>query len=301
MVKMHKVLIGMLFVLLVPALIFAQGVTTASMSGVVTDSKGEPLPGANVVALHVPSGTVFGAATRGDGNFNIPGMRVGGPYTVTVSYIGYKTQKQENVYLTLGQTFRLAFKLPEETLEVTELEVVADRNAIMSASRTGAATSISREAIQTLPTITGRIEDFLRLTPQYNPSGFGFSFAGQDNRLNNVTVDGSYFNNSFGLAGQPGDRTGVAPISLEAIEQLQVNVSPYDVRQGNFVGANVNTVTKSGTNEFSGSIYTQTRNQNWVGTKAKEVDFDPGTFSYNRLGVRVGGPIIKNKLFFFVN
>ncbi|MDZ7371196.1 MAG: TonB-dependent receptor [candidate division KSB1 bacterium] len=284
-----------------PALVFAQGVTTGSMSGVVTDTKGEPLPGANVVALHVPSGTVFGAATRADGHFNIPGMRVGGPYTVTVSYIGYRPQKQENVYITLGQTLRMEFKLAEEALQVQELEVTAERNAILSASRTGAATTIDRQVINTLPTITGRIEDFLRLTPQYNPAGFGFSFAGQDNRLNNVTVDGSYFNNSFGLAGQPGDRTGVAPIALEAIEQLQVNISPYDVRQGNFVGANVNTVTKSGTNEFSGSIYTQTRNQNWVGTKAKDVDFDPGTFKYNRLGVRFSGPIIRNKLFFFVN
>ncbi len=230
-------------------------------------------------------------------------MRVGGPYTVTVSFIGYRSQKQEGVFVTLGQNLRLEFKLPEETVQVGELEVVAERDAIMSASRTGAATSISRETIAALPTITTRIEDFVRLTPQYNPnsSGYGFSFAGQDGRLNNITVDGSYFNNSFGLAGTPGERTGVAPISLEAIEQLQVNVSPYDVRQGNFVGANVNTVTKSGTNEFSGSIYTQTRNQNWVGTKAKEVDVDPGTFKYNRLGVRLSGPIIRNKLFFFVN
>lgn len=301
MEKMRKLLLGVLCLLILPALVIAQGVTTASISGSVSDSKGSPLPGGNVVALHVPSGTVFGTATRPDGNFNISGMRVGGPYTVTVSFMGYKTQKQENLFLTLGQNLRLEFKLPEDVLEVNELEVIAERDPIMSASRTGAATSIGKEAISKLPSITGRIEDFVRLTPQYNPSGYGFSFAGQDNRLNNVTVDGSYFNNSFGLAGQPGDRTGVAPISLEAIEQLQVNVAPYDVRQGNFVGANVNTVTKSGTNEFSGSIYTQIRNQDWVGTEAKDLTFDPGTFKYNRIGVRFSGPIIKNKLFFFVN
>lgn len=301
MEKTKSLLYVVLCLFILPALVLGQGVTTASMSGWVLDSKGDALPGANVVAMHVPSGTVFGAATRGDGNFNIPGMRVGGPYTVTVTYIGYKAQRQENVFLTLGQNFRLEFKLIEEAITVEEISVVAERDPIMSASRTGAATSVSREAIQVLPTIRGRIEDFVRLTPQYNPSGFGFSFAGQDNRLNNVTVDGSYFNNSFGLAGQPGDRTGVAPISLEAIEQLQVNVAPYDVRQGNFVGANVNTVTKSGTNEFSGSIYTQTRNQDFVGTKAKDLEFNPGTFEYNRLGMRLGGPILKNKLFFFVS
>lgn len=303
MEKMKYLVSVILLLFIVPNLVWSQGLTTAAMSGSVTSTTGEPLAGANVVAMHVPSGVIFGAATRNDGNFNITGMRVGGPYTVTVSYIGYKTQKIENVYLNLGQNLRLEFKLPEEALEVGALEVVAERNAILSASRTGAATSVSREAIITLPTITGRIEDFVRLTPQYNPngSGYGSSFAGQDGRLNNITVDGSYFNNSFGLASQPGDRTGVAPISLEAIEQLQVNISPYDVREGNFVGANVNTVTKSGTNEFSASIYGQTRNQDWVGTKARENKVDPGTFKYNRFGARVSGPILKNKLFFFLN
>lgn len=301
--KMKMQLVVALCLLALPGLVFAQGLTTGAMNGSVVGSKGEPLAGANVIALHVPSGIVFGAATRPDGNFNITGMRVGGPYTVTATYIGYKAQKVENIYLTLGQTMKVEFKLPEEALEVGALEVTAERDAIMSASRTGAATSISRQAIQTLPTITGRIEDFVRLTPQFNPNstGYGASFAGQDGRLNNITVDGSYFNNSFGLASLPGDRTSVAPISLEAIEQLQVNISPYDVRQGNFVGANVNTVTKSGTNEYSGSIYTTTRNQDWVGTKAKELEFDPGTFKYNRYGASVSGPILKNKLFFYVN
>ncbi len=301
--KTQKFLIVVFCLVALPSLLLAQGLTTAAMSGSVVSSKGEPLAGANVVALHLPSGSLFGAATRGDGYFNITGARVGGPYTVTASYIGYKSQKLENIYLSLGQNLRLEFKLTEEALEVGALEVVAERDAIMSASRTGAATAVSRQVLQTLPSIRGRIEDFVRLTPQFNPSsaGYGFSFAGQDGRLNNITVDGSYFNNSFGLAGTPGERTGVAPISLEAIEQLQVNVSPYDVRQGNFVGANVNTVTKSGTNEFSGSIYAATRNQDWVGTEAKDLKFDPGTFKYNRFGGRLSGPILKNKLFFFVD
>jgi hypothetical protein len=287
--------------LLLPALALAQGVTTAALNGTIADAKGQALPGANVVAVHTASGSIFGAASRTDGHFNIPGMRVGGPYTVTVTYIGYRTQKKENVYLTLGQDLKIDFVMPEEAVEIGEVQVVAERGAILSASRTGAATSIARETITSLPTISRRIEDIARLTPQYNPSGFGFSFAGQDNRLNNVTVDGSYFNNSFGLAGQPGDRTGVAPISLDAVEQLQINIAPYDVRQGNFVGAGVNTVTKSGTNEFSGSLYTLTRNENLVGDKARDQNVSVGTFKYNQIGVRLGGPIIKNRLFFFAD
>jgi hypothetical protein len=191
--------------------------------------------------------------------------------------------------------------LKDAYLEGEQITVVEERDAVFSAERTGAATSIQRETLESLPTISRRIVDVARLTPQYNPAGFGFSFAGQDNRLNNMTVDGSYFNNSFGLSGQPGDRTGVSPISLDAIEQVQVNVAPYDVRQGNFVGAGVNTVTKSGTNEISGSVYYQYRDEGMVGTKARDVEFNPGTFDYNQIGFRLAGPIIKNKLFFFVS
>ncbi|MCI0554702.1 MAG: TonB-dependent receptor [Anaerolineae bacterium] len=199
------------------------------------------------------------------------------------------------MYLTLGQDLKIDFVLPEEAVEIGEVQVVAERGAILSASRTGAATAVSNVAIQSLPTITRNISDFTRLTPQAS----GNSFVGQDNRLNNVTVDGSYFNNSFGLAGSPGERTGVAPISLDAIEQIQVNIAPYDVRQGNFVGAGVNTVTKSGTNEFSGSAYYQFRNEGLVGEDAKDEKFIPGKFEYKQIGLRLGGPIVQNKLFFF--
>jgi hypothetical protein len=179
--------------------------------------------------------------------------------------------------------------------------VTATSNPVFSAERTGAATTISTSEIGHLPTITRRVEDLLRLTPQYSPMAFGFSFAGQDNRLNNMTIDGSYFNNSFGLAGQPGDRTGVAPVSLDAIQQLQVNVAPYDVRQGNFVGAGINLVTKSGTNEFSGSLYYNFRNNNFVGTQAGPNVFNPGTFKYHDIGAALGGPIIRDRLFFFAS
>lgn len=282
-----------------PLTVLAQGVTTSSISGLVVNAAGEVLPGANVIATHDPSGTTYGASTRNDGRYTIPGMRVGGPYTVKVSYVGYETQEQSNIYLTLGVTTNLDFTMREVTIETDIVTVTARRDAVFSAERTGAATSVARETIETLPTISRRIEDFARLTPQYSGVNFGFSFAGQDNRLNNMTVDGSYFNNSFGLAGQPGDRTGVAPISLDAIEQVQVNIAPYDVRQGNFVGAGVNMVTKSGTNEYSGSVYYQFRNESLVGTEARDATVNPGTFRYNQIGLRIGGPVIHNKLFFF--
>ena len=274
----------------------AQVVTTSSISGMVSDKSGEPLPGANIIALHEPSGTQYGTSTRFDGRYNISGMRVGGPYKIKVSFVGYNSQNVENVFLELGQNFRLDVSLTESAIELGDINIIAERDAIIRPDRTGTSTTISRQTIETFPTISKRIEDLTRLTPQFSRNA---SFAGMDNRMNNITVDGSYFNNSFGLAGLPGDRTGVAPISLDAIEQIQVNISPFDVRNGNFVGAGVNTVTKAGTNEFSGSVYYNVRNQGFVGKKAKELEVNPGTFKFNQIGLRIGGPIIPNKLFFF--
>ena len=282
---------------IVSNLIYAQGITTAGISGRVLDNEKEPLPGANVIAMHIPSGTMYGTTTRVDGRFNIPGMRVGGPYKVTASYVGFRSQTFDNVYLNLGVITNIDFKLESSEIELKELVVTADKNPIISNERTGAATQISLENIKVLPTVSSRITDYTRLTPQSK----GSSFVGQDNRLNNITVDGSYFNNSFGLAGEPGDRTGVAPISLDAIEQIQVNIAPYDVRQGNFVGAGVNTVTRSGNNQYQGSIYWKTRNETFVGTKAAETNVTIGTFDYNLFGARISGPILKNQLFFFAN
>jgi hypothetical protein len=276
----------------------AQGVTTASISATVADGNGNPIPGARVTAVHGPSGTTYGASSRADGRVSLPGLRVGGPYSVTATAIGFQSQTRENVYLTLGVATNVEFALREVAVELAAVTVTGERDAIFSSNRTGAATSVGREAL-TLPTISGRIEDFARLTPQYSGAGFGFSFAGQDNRFNNITVDGSYFNNSFGLAGQPGDRTGVAPISLDAIEQVQVNIAPYDVRQGNFVGAGVNTVTRSGTNQFFGSAYYSFRNESMVGDSTRTLAFNPGSFKYHKSGINLGGPIIRNKLFFF--
>jgi hypothetical protein len=278
----------------------AQGVTTGVMSGVVTDAQNQPVVGAQVIAIHLPSGTSYEAVSRADGRFSIPGMRVGGPYTVTVAYGGtgtaFEPETQENITVNLGVATDLQFAV--KTIAVTEtVTVTAQSDTVFSSARTGAATSVSRTELATLPTISGRINDITRLTPQAS----GMSFGGQDNRLNNITVDGSYFNNSFGLAGAPGERTGVAPISLEAIEQVQVNVAPFDVRQGNFVGAGVNTVTRSGTNRFTASVYNRFRNQDFVGTEAKGLPYNPGTFNFRDTGVWAGGPIVRNKLFAFGN
>ncbi|MCC9135649.1 carboxypeptidase regulatory-like domain-containing protein [Pontibacter silvestris] len=279
-------------------LAWAQGVTTSSITGIVTDTNGSALPGASVEAVHTPSGTRYGTATNTDGRYTIPNMRVGGPYTVTVSYISFQQQVINNVQLSLGTAATFNFKLSEQTSELNEVQVVADRNAVFSSDRTGAATNISREAINTLPTINRSINDFTRLTPQSN----GQSIGGQDNRLNNITVDGAVLNSAFGLgSGQPGGRTGSAPISLDAIEQIQVNVAPYDVRQNGFTGAGINAVTRSGTNEFSGSVFYNIQNENLVGNEAKGSTVSVNDFQNKQAGFRLGGPIIKNKLFFFLN
>jgi hypothetical protein len=278
---------------------FAQGVTTGVLSGLVTDAARRPVAEASVIAIHVPSGTTYEGVTRADGRFLIPGMRVGGPYSVTVAHTGagpaFQPQTQDDIVVNLGVSTDLEFVVQAIALEVT---VTAQSDPIISSERTGAATAVSRDTLATLPTITGRLESITRLSPQ---AGSNSTFAGQDNRLNNITVDGSSFNNSFGLAGTPGERTGVAPISLAAIEQVQISVAPYDVRQGNFVGASVNTVTRSGANQFRGSAYYQFRDDSLVGTRAKDADFNPGTFEYGNTGLWASGPVAKNKLFFFTN
>jgi outer membrane receptor protein involved in Fe transport len=304
--KMSRWILRASLLLAIPAAastVSAQGLTTASVTGIVRDASGAPKADARVVAVHNPSGTTYQAVTRGDGRFTMPGMRVGGPYTIRALALGSEPDVKQAIFLSLGVATDLEFTLRTAAVQLAEVRVTGESETIFSSERTGAATSVQRDVIATLPTISGRIEDFVRLTPQYSGAGFGFSFAGQDNRLNNVTIDGAQFNNSFGLAGQPGDRTGVAPISMDAIEQVQVQIAPYDVRQGNFVGAGVNTVTRSGTNEYRGSaLYAFRDNRKSLhGTKAGEGTVDPGEFEFSKIGLSFGGPILKDKLFFFVN
>lgn len=290
-----------IIVMLAVGLSYSQ-VTTGSLAGRVLDSKNAPLKSATVTAIHVPSGTKYGAIVRADGRFNIMGMRVGGPYSVTATFTGYERRTFDNVQIQLGNTTDLKFELVEAGVRTEEVVVIGKQDAVFNSERTGAATTITTQNISVLPTISRRIGDFTRLTPQAKTNIFGtYNYGGQDDRMNNITVDGSYLNNSFGLSGEPGGRTGVAPVSIDALEQIQINVAPYDVRQGNFTGAGVNMVTKSGTNDFSGSLYYQTRNENFVGTQAMNSTFNPGKFSYNLIGASIGGPVIKDKLFFFAN
>jgi hypothetical protein len=272
-------------------------VTTASIGGRVITATGTPVPTATVTAVHQPSGTTYRATPRADGRFTIANMRVGGPYTVTVRALGFSPGAREGIALTLGNQTELDFTLTQAALQLQAVQVTATAGAL-SSERTGAQTRIAAQAIQQLPTITRTINDFTRLTPQASGNG---GFLGQDNRLNNITVDGSFFNNSFGLAGQPGGRTNVAPIPLDAIEQLQVNIAPYDVRQGNFVGAGVNAVTRSGTNNFEGSLYYFTRDQSFNGTQARTNPVPRSTFDFSQIGARLGGPILRNRLFFFAS
>lgn len=278
---------------------FAQaGVTTANVQGTVKDAQGGVVPGASVTATHEPSGTRYDAVTQADGRYFLSGLRVGGPYTITVSLSGFTNEALNNIMLALGVTADASFTLKVAAVSET-VTVVGKTDPVFSSGRTGAATAVLREELAELPTVTGRLVDMTRLTPQYGSSG---SIAGQDNRANNVTIDGSYFNNSFGLGvttGEIGDRTGVAPVSLEVIEQIQVNVAPYDVRQGSFTGAGINTVTRSGTNSFTGSVYRRQRNQSEVGTDAAGLAVNPGTFDTTVTGFWAGGPVIKNRIFIF--
>jgi outer membrane receptor protein involved in Fe transport len=304
-----KVVLGALFVLFTTftsVQVFAQS-TTAAISGTVLDEKGEGLPGANVIAIHEPTGSRYGAASRADGRFNIVNMRVGGPYKVTISFVGYKDVVKTGINLTIAQDLRINSKLEVAESQLEEVKVVAARSSVINSGRTGAATTVSNKQVTTLPTLNRSLTDFARLDPR---SSGGLSFAGRNSAYNNISVDGALFNNTFGLSGTIGGQASAQPISVDAIDQFQVNLAPFDVRLGMSTGANINVVTKSGTNEWSGSVYSFNRSQDITGTKLGSLDLtDPITgklpISFNtnttQIGGRIGGALIKNKVFFFAS
>ncbi len=273
-------------------------VTTATITGSVSDKKGESLLGATVQAIHVPSGSRSVAVSNGDGRFTMPNLRVGGPYTITTTYLGYKEDKIENVYLTLAQKLNLKTVLTEESSALNEVVVSADKGSVLNGQRTGASTTINNEQLSVMPTISRSASDIYRL----NPASDGNSFMGRNGQFNNFSLDGTIFNNPFGLdAATPGGQTDAQPVSLDAIEQIQVSLAPYDVTQAGFTGASVNAVTKSGTNEFKGTAFGFFRNNNFVGQKVAGSESKVPDLNQGQAGFSLGGPIIKNKLFFFVN
>ncbi len=285
--------------LLGPLGALAQGVTTASLTGIVKDKAGEIIPGANVVVTHVPSGTTYGAASRVDGYYNIEGMRVGGPYTIKVSFVGYKEQVQEEVYLELGQTLILNYELITEATELQAVVITGVQDAILNSEKMGASSNFSNRAINRLPSIGRDFRDITRLTPQ--AGGSSLTFGGRSNLYNNLSIDGATMNNVFGLNPLPGGQSATTPFSMDAIQEMTVSLSPYDVRQGNFTGAGISAITRSGTNELSGSAYYFFRSQSFAGTTIDGVESPVPDFNFKNYGFRLGGPIIKDKLFFFVN
>jgi len=278
---------------------YPQGLTTSSMSGIVSDNENNPLPSANIMAVHVPTGTQYGTSTRENGQFNIQNMKVGGPYTVTVSFVGYTKAIIENIFLELGQQRRLDVQLSAEVIEGAEVVVTGERDAILNSNRTGAETVITPREVTLLPSIKRSTRDLTRLDPR---SDGNFSFGGKNWLYNNISLDGSYFNNPFGLDDPaPGGQTNAEPVSMDAIEQVQVSIAPFDVREGGFTGAGINAVTKSGTNDYKGSIYSYFRNEKLQGDKIGDDEILVPNFSYNQSGFTASGPILKDKLFFFLN
>lgn len=281
-------------------------ITTSGISGKIS-SNGETVIGATVTATHQPSGTVYRAVTNVDGRYTIQGMRPGGPYKVSISYIGYKDKVFNNVSLNLGESQNLSCSLQEDAKQLQE--VVVSGKAGLNGTKTGAAMSINAQQIADMPSISHSIADVARLNPQLTTNGQSgsMSFAGMNNRYNSFQIDGVMNNDVFGLTanGSNGGQAGSQPVSMETIDQIQVNIAPFDVRQGGFTGGAINAVTKSGTNEFHGSGYFYGNNQDLVGRHYKNMD---GTYAQpyddekeTLFGFTLGGPIIKNKLFFFAN
>src|SRR5438874_7256160 len=280
--------------------LWGQGVTTAAMSGVVVAQDGTPLADATIVAVHVPSGTQYRAVTRAGGAYNAPNMRVGGPYRVTATRIGYRSHTEADVFLSLGQDLRVDFRLEAQAVELAPVVATAERDEVLNPGRTGAATFIDPGKVELLPSIKRSTRDLIRTDPRNDGN---YSFAGRNWLYNNISLDGSYFNNPFGLDDPaPGGQTNAEPVPYDAIEQMQVSVAPFDVRQGGFTGANVNSVTKSGTNEYQASAYTFGRNADLLGNtvRGQPVVANPN-LSFIQAGASLGGPLVHDKLFFFVN
>lgn len=291
----------------------AQGVTTSSISGRVLDNTEGPLPGANIIATHVPTGSVYGAVTDFDGFYRLPNLKSGGPYNVTITYVGFEDYALNGFSLSLGETKRISVTMQENANALDEIVITGSNNSIFNTNKTGSETSISERDIATIPSVSRGIADFARVTPQAQLSegddGFSISLGGQNNRYNAIYIDGAVNNDVFGLAGSGtnGGQTGVSPFSVDAIESFQINLAPFDVRQSGFSGGSVNAVTRSGSNNWEGSVYGFLRNESLAGKTPVDLTNEGdereklAEFSAKTYGIRIGGPIVKDKLFFFAN
>lgn len=309
MKKLLKFFLILVVLMFASSGVYAQGNTTSSISGNVNDKDSQTLPGASILATHTPSGTRYTASTDGNGNFRISNMRVGGPYQILITFVGFKTFEGNDVYLQLGETKDFKVVLQEESNELQEVVVRTSRDNTFNSQRTGAQTVINLDKIKALPSLSRNISDFARLTPQAQLRGDDvLSIGGQNNRFNAIYIDGAVSNDVFGLAanGTNGGQTGVSPISIDAIEQFQVSVSPFDVKLSGFAGGAISAITRSGTNDFEGSAYFFYRDESLaaktppslagINGRKKLADFSAQTY-----GIRAGGALVENKLFYFVN
>jgi outer membrane receptor for ferrienterochelin and colicin len=271
--------------------------TTSEIQGLVSDGKAG-LAGATIVATHQPTGTKYSTSSRTDGRYNLPNLKIGGPYSIHVTSIGFKAEHQDDITLLLGQSHKANFVLKEASTTLKEVVVTSGQSKVFNSSRNGSQEIINRKLIESVPNVNRSWKDLVKLVPSQN----NLSFGGVSSQLNNVTLDGANFNNSFGLGdGTLGGQTGAQPISLDAIEQIQVNVSPFDVKYGGFAGGSINTVTRSGKNQAFGSVYQFFKNKDLQGYKVGDITMPEQPFTYDLKGFTAGGAIIKNKLFFFVN
>jgi len=272
--------------------------TTSSIKGIVKGSNSESLPGATIQAVHIPTGSKYSALSNEDGRFSIMNMRIGGPYKIVITFVGYKTEEYNDINLELGKPFILDINLQDENQKLEEVKVTTSSNKVFKSGRTGAETNIGRKELASLPSISRSAADFTRL----EPTASGGSFGGRNDQYNNYSLNGAVFNNPFGLdAATPGGQTDAQPISLDAIDQIQVATAPYDVTLSGFTGASVNAVTKSGSNDFHGTAYGYYRNESLTGDKVKGEKIFVPSLQQSQAGFSIGGPIIKNKLFFFGN
>jgi len=287
----------MLVFLFLSVMIYGQGSTTSGLTGRIVDTKGKPLPGTTILAVHVPSGTQYGAVTNNEGFFTIQGMRPGGPYKIDVSFIGYMKKTFTDVNLLLGEAYTLKTELVESASQLAEVVVVGTRTSAFGTEKMGASSNINKQEMALIPSMNRSLGDYTKLSPYSTGAGY----AGREAYNTNVTVDGANFNNNFGLSGSTMPGVSGEPISMEAIEEIQVAVAPFDVTQSNFTGAGVNAITKSGTNQFKASVYGFYRDTSMVGKKIRDTRLKVSQSSKKAYGFTLGGPIIKNKLFFFLS